>query len=128
MNLGHTFGHVLESHYQIPHGVAVSQGLRFSLEWSRHISVLSENRFKELNSALDRLSGSEKELLSKEKLRTFKPQLTSQRLEKMVKQDKKSVGGESLNFVFLEDLGQPLRKKVSIRDLVQEAERQGWVE
>ena len=34
LNLGHTVGHILEGVYFLPHGVAVSHGLLFSIEWS----------------------------------------------------------------------------------------------
>ena len=40
LNLGHTWGHVLESAFGIAHGTAVSLGLQFSIEWSFHKKLL----------------------------------------------------------------------------------------
>jgi len=53
LNLGHTFGHALEtlSHYQIAHGQAVSLGIVMALELSQSLNKISlqkKNRIKKL--------------------------------------------------------------------------------
>ena len=37
LNLGHTIGHILEIQHQLPHGLAVAQGLHFALELSTRV-------------------------------------------------------------------------------------------
>jgi 3-dehydroquinate synthase len=55
LNLGHTFGHVLEavSNYEIPHGKAVAIGIRAAAKFSRKYDFISEHVFKQIIERLD---------------------------------------------------------------------------
>ncbi len=122
LNFGHTLGHVIESHYQVSHGESVLQGLYFAVDWSAKIGLLPEARremiFKKftelgLRSWLDRSD--------------FKP-MPAQEVLRLAMQDKKMNAQAQIDFVFLGDLGEAKVIPVSLRDLVFEAQRQGWAE
>ena len=55
LNLGHTFGHVLESisDYQISHGEAVAVGIRFAAYVSNKLGYLNKNDLEKINGLLD---------------------------------------------------------------------------
>jgi 3-dehydroquinate synthase len=120
LNLGHTLGHVIESHYKVSHGESVLQGLYFAVDWSAKIGLLPESRrelifkkFTELGfrSWLDQS--------------TFKP-MPAQEVLRLAMQDKKINSQAQIDFVFLSDIGHAKVLPVSLRDLVFEAQRQGW--
>lgn len=122
LNFGHTLGHVIESHYQVSHGESVLQGLYFAVDWSAKIGLLPESRremiFKKftelgLRSWLDRSN--------------FKP-MPAQEVLRLAMQDKKMNAQAKIDFIFLSDLGEAKVIPVSLRDLVFEAQRQGWAE
>jgi 3-dehydroquinate synthase len=54
LNFGHTFGHVLETHYSIPHGVAISQGMIIAAELSVWKGEMPHNEFRLLEIALEK--------------------------------------------------------------------------
>jgi len=54
LNFGHTFGHVLETHYAIPHGVAISQGMIIAAELSVWKGEMPHSEFRLLEMALDK--------------------------------------------------------------------------
>ena len=53
-NYGHCFGHALEnsSHYNVPHGIAVTIGMIYANIVSYHRGLISEKIFEKLNSEL----------------------------------------------------------------------------
>ncbi len=115
LNLGHTWGHVLESSFGIAHGTAVSFGLYFALEWSLHKKILNPKEFLIAHSLL--------EMIDLPKIKKFSRKKALQTLL----QDKKTSGPQHLNFIFLKGLGRPIRLKVKTQDVLQEAVRQGWI-
>lgn len=123
LNLGHTFGHPLESFYGIPHGTAVGLGLVFSVYWSHHHGYLN---FKEQEIILDFLH----DKIGIQKRHQFmknRKSLTRAKLLKLVSEDKKMTSPSHVNFIFLENAGKAFRKTVTIDSFLTEAARQGWV-
>ena len=122
LNLGHSFGHALESYYGIAHGVSVGLGLVFSAHWSHHHGYLS---LQDQEVILDFLH----ERVGVPKIHQFikgKRSLTRARLEKLVREDKKVSGPNQLTFIFLKGIGKAFRKTVDIDSFLTEAQRQGW--
>ena len=115
LNLGHTWGHVLEAAFKIPHGVAVSLGLQFSINWSIQKKLLNSKEYLSAQMLLEIL-----ELPST-------PKVSRSLALQLLKQDKKTKKNGHLNFIFLARLGRPKRLKVSIDSILQEAQRQGWI-
>lgn len=122
LNLGHTLGHALEAQWQMPHGLAVALGLRFSLAWSAKRKLLSIRKEEELQKIWSKLF---------EPMGFFIPlqpmQFSPPRLESFFLQDKKAQSGQKLNFVFVSAPGRTKVDKVSIADLMRECARQGWL-
>ena len=119
LNLGHTFGHAVEAHYSIPHGIAVGCGLRFTVEWSRHLGDLDEADAGRVVAVLDRFP--EFSDLPAD------PELGRDELERLLEADKKSQGPGTVQFVFLTAIGSVDRRNVAVSDIVDEAARQGWL-
>ena len=113
LNLGHTVGHILETLYPLPHGIAVSQGLLFSLNWSFHRGFINEKNFEEM-----------KKLIPNKKInKKISPSL----FEKHLKQDKKHRKGYRLDFIFIKKPGVVFLKSVLEKELLSEAKRQGLI-
>jgi 3-dehydroquinate synthase len=117
LNLGHTMAHVLELSSGVAHGAAVGSGLRFALEFSvqrGHLSARAASqwleRFDQLGVA--RLSAEQRLSLSS--------------LPSLLARDKKR-SNDGVDFVFLKALGRPVIERVAFRDLIDEADRQGWL-
>ena len=120
LNFGHTLGHVIESYYQVSHGESVQQGLYFAVEWSSKCGLLPEVQREAifskwtdwgLNCWLNR--------------QNFRP-LPTKDLIFLLKQDKKMNEKEQIDFIFLKNFGEAQVIPVTVRDLVFEAQRQGW--
>ena len=123
LNLGHTFGHCLESYYGIPHGTAVGLGLVFSTYWSHHHGYLS---FKDQEVIIDFLH----DKVGVQKRHQFlksRRNLSRPRLLKLVSEDKKLTSSTHVNFVFLQGAGKSFRKSVTVDSFLTEAARQGWI-
>lgn len=122
LNLGHTLGHALESYYSLPHGVAVGQGLLFALGWSEHQGYWRNRNSEELVSMLV-------EKLALKRPREFakanRP-MSRAKLTRFISEDKKMTDTRHLNFIFLEDVGKPFRKLVTLESFLTETQRQGW--
>lgn len=117
LNLGHTLGHVIEVAQGVPHGQAVGQGLIFALRWSLHQKYLSRHTFRKIEAA--------------PLYREFEKQLqlslinfSLKRWQELLSADKKKEQARSLNFIFVSRPGRCFRKKVEIKDILQECQRQ----
>ncbi len=122
LNLGHSLGHALESYYGLAHGVAVGQGLLFALEWSAHQGYF---RGKEVSEAIELLEKRVGFLRPRDFARAKRP-MSRAKLSRLILEDKKLANTRHLNFIFLEKIGVPFRKLVSIDSLLTETQRQGW--
>lgn len=118
LNFGHTLGHVFESYFKIPHGVAVAEGLRFACRWSAHRELMNARVLDELEVKLfpflPRISPGNRLLNRRFATRTLGA-------------DKKVAKSGRLNFVFLKNYGIPRIEEVTVGEVIKEAERQGWI-
>ncbi len=124
LNLGHTFGHALESLLQIPHGQAVGQGLIFSLNWSYEKKYISKKDYSFYISYLKQACGIIP--LYELKKRLLKSKLSEELLRIQFTGDKKILKGKK-QFVFCKGLGKVFIKKITEDQFVAEAKRQGWL-
>ncbi len=103
LNLGHTLGHAIESEMgygNFTHGEAVMVGMLFALKVSKELLGLPFN-LEEFIKWIERLGYDSK----------IPGNLSYENLVNKMKQDKKSVR-DSIRFVLLEQLGQPIVKEV----------------
>jgi len=103
LNFGHTFGHPLETHYKIPHGVAVAQGMIIAAELSVWRGEMANPELKLLEGAL-------------EKAGLLTAYLLPSGVTGMISRDKKSESG-SVNFVLLRSVGRAVIKRISVTEL-----------
>ncbi len=122
LNLGHSFGHVLESYFGLAHGIAVGEGLLFAVLWSHHQGYMSTS---EKDKAIEILVGQLGFLAPDDFVKKYRL-LTESKLNRFISEDKKLLDTHNLNFVFLEKLGQPFYKKVAVQSFITETQRQGW--
>lgn len=122
LNLGHSLGHALESYYGLAHGVAVGQGLIFALEWSAHQGYFRGGGFADAMELLEKQVG----FLKPRDFARAKRSMSRSKLSKLILEDKKLADTRHMNFVFLEKIGVPFRKLVTIDSLLTETQRQGW--
>lgn len=118
LNLGHTLGHALESHYGLPHGIAVGHGLTFAVAWSAHQGYLRDPQplleFLKERGGFGGPSGLGLRRISRAKL------------ARLITEDKKLTDARHVTFVFLEGAGRPFRKTVTLESFLTETQRQGW--
>jgi 3-dehydroquinate synthase len=122
LNFGHSLGHALESYYGLAHGIAVGQGLMFALQWSEHQGYFRGSEPFEIVEVLHERVGL---LKPKDFARKHKP-MSRAKLSKLVIEDKKLTDTRHMNFIFLEKIGVPFRKVVTVDALLTETQRQGW--
>lgn len=122
LNLGHTLGHALEAQFSIPHGVAVGEGLIFAILWSEHQGYFRGANPKELIDLLVEKAGF---LRARDFVKKHKA-MSRSKLERLIGDDKKLTDTRHVNFIFLEDVGRPFRKKVTLESFLTETQRQGW--
>jgi 3-dehydroquinate synthetase len=118
--LGHTLGHVLESVHQLPHGLAVAQGLHFALAVSRKLGFLTETDLHYLGSMLrDRfgLTDRSREL----------PKIPQRRFMELLGQDKKRTTDASIRFVVVAQVGHVQTVSLGLSALCELAIEQGYV-
>lgn len=122
LNFGHTFGHVLESHFGWSHGESVMQGVFFALEWSRYRDDLSPQLYEQIMTVV----ASKFKRVPAHSLRWYKKPGVKV-VRKLIEADKKMDSDGKIQFVFLKNIGQPLVKSVLVEDLISEVRRQNWV-
>src|SRR5690606_12933694 len=116
LNLGHTFGHALEAHYQIAHGESVALGLVFAIQWSQHRGYLrpaDEDRILKLLH--DHLKIPKVDQFLQKRRR-----MSRERLAQWLADDKKLVDQRHVRFVFLEQIGKLKRTAVPFESLLTE--------
>ncbi len=103
LNFGHTFGHVLETHYGIPHGVAVARGMVIAAELSVWTGEMPHAEYRLLSVEL-------------EKAGLFLKQELPPNVIVRIARDKKSEAG-SVNAVLLRAVGNATVRRLSITEL-----------
>lgn len=117
LNLGHTFGHVVELTQNISHGRAVAAGLLFALKLSHEEGFLKDPTWQRLShSSMYR------------HLRSIKiDPISEKRFRKILLQDKKRIAAYGIQFIFLKDLGHPISKTISIEKLLTAGKKYGFI-
>jgi 3-dehydroquinate synthase len=123
LNLGHTYGHILEARYGISHGRAVYIGLYFAVDWSHDLGIMSSSEYERVQALLDRG-------FSRQVVRQWLGKL--QLLDKptfcgLAARDKKRGSNGTVNFIFLAQRGKPMVKEVSLENFYRQAKSRGWV-
>lgn len=117
LNLGHTMGHVFESHYGWAHGTAVLIGIQFSARWSFHRGFLNEKDFFKISILIDSLT-------IEPSLNAALRDLKSTPARRLLMQDKKMTGKSQMDFIFIESIGRCSRHRVTVDEVLQEMDRQ----
>jgi 3-dehydroquinate synthase len=118
LNLGHTVGHILESRFELPHGVAINYGLDFALRWSEQRKIMNSNHKEQLESLPIMgftLSAARDGLFKDSQAVVFR---------KLLLGDKKKTTGKKMRFVFLRKPGSFVIQEVSVDDILKEIRRQ----
>lgn len=115
LNLGHTLGHSIEAAYGLPHGIAVSYGLKFATVLSTHKQLINQEQASFILEPLLNLN-----IIKKTDFDPVK-------LMKFIRHDKKGIGNE-IDYILLEDIGKPLITKMQINEIQQLTEnmRNNW--
>ncbi len=117
LNLGHTFGHVIELGQKLPHGRAVAVGLRVALELSYESGLLNQKTWSYLQAT---------PMFCFLKTIHFKP-LPEKYFLKVIAQDKKKISSDTIQFVCLKNLGKPVLKGINIKDLISAGKKYGFI-
>ncbi|WP_413585480.1 hypothetical protein [Bdellovibrio sp. HCB274] len=120
LNLGHTVGHVLESYYELPHGIAINYGLDFALRFSVQMKIMKP---AELNRIYNEpVMGFLLSPLRDDLISVKSSDLNEYR--RLLLNDKKKTKAATLRFVFVAKPGKTVIKEVSVDDLLIELCRQ----
>ncbi len=103
LNFGHTFGHVLETFYMIPHGVAVARGMIIAAGLSVWKGEMPYSELRMLEVAIAE-SGMESDY-----------DLPADVIN-LISRDKKSEKG-SVNFVLLRSVGKTIIRRIPLKEL-----------
>jgi 3-dehydroquinate synthase len=112
LNLGHSLGHLLESHYKMGHGRAVRLGLFFSLWLSRKKGILSNQNHAKLTSKMESIFG-----FQAAELKAFRPP-QRQKMNQIILRDKKMSSQTQLQFVGLKGAGEPILLRISVAEFL----------
>ncbi len=104
LNFGHTFGHALEKVIGIPHGEAISIGMRIAARLSEKMGCLR-------TMDAERLEG----LLKKLKL-PIRLAFDKEEVLDAIRKDKKRKG-DRIDFVMLHDIGKAVVEDIAIKDI-----------
>ncbi len=118
LNLGHTFGHVLEAERGISHGRSVALGLLFALEFSEKTMALSHTSA----ASIRRWLASNKIDFSKRSVRVRK---TAAR--KLLRSDKKRADDGFIWFIVVRGFGKAERRRVEVEQILEVADTNGWL-
>ena len=103
LNFGHTFGHVLETQYSLPHGIAVAQGMILAAELSAWKGEMQLSELRILKSALDKAG--------------LLPELQMPaNIVSRIARDKKGESG-SVNFVLLRSVGRAIIRRLPLTEI-----------
>jgi 3-dehydroquinate synthetase len=117
LNLGHTLGHALESHFHIGHGHAVRLGVFFSVWLSVEKKIMSQAEANKILLMLEKTWGFDRFEIHKWRRPSRKV------LKTLIQRDKKMKAQHNIKFVALEKVGHPLVISVSVEELLDLIER-----
>ncbi|QLY25123.1 hypothetical protein [Bdellovibrio sp. KM01] len=120
LNLGHTVGHVLESYYELPHGIAINYGLDFAVRFSVQKKIMKPAEAEKIYS--EPIMGFLLSPLRDDMISIKSNDLKEYR--RLLLNDKKKTKAATLRFVFLQKPGKTVIQEVSVDDLLIEICRQ----
>lgn len=103
LNFGHTFGHVIEGEYKLPHGQSIILGMLIAMKISIEMNELSEEVYNRIHKTL------EKYLLYKEEIDICK-------LSCGISLDKKR-RKNTIDFILLKEIGFPKIVNMKLEDI-----------
>lgn len=121
LNLGHTFGHALETATHQSHGLCVLQGLIFTLRWSTFKGYLQSKLLDDTLAFINQYD------IPVWECRKDRHLFTANDLQDLLLADKKAMSGKTMDFVFLKNAGSEWIEQVNVASIVGEAGRQGWL-
>jgi 3-dehydroquinate synthetase len=117
LNLGHTLGHVFETHYGWPHGICVLLGLEFSARWSEHLRLLDK---RDLTRIVDLVANMNSGYTLGKALKG----ISAKQVMELLQKDKKLTGESKMDFIFIKSIGSCARKQVKLQEILAEVKRQ----
>ncbi|WP_413292502.1 hypothetical protein ACLSU7_13945 [Bdellovibrio sp. HCB185ZH] len=120
LNLGHTVGHVLESYYELPHGIAINYGLDFALRFSVQKKIMKASEAEKIYS--EPIMGFLLSPLRDDLISIKSSDLNEYR--RLLLSDKKKTKAATLRFVFVQKPGKTVIQEVGVDDLLIEICRQ----
>lgn len=120
LNLGHTMGHVLESYYSCPHGIAVLLGIQFSAVWSYELKLINKKELLRILHLINKLN------LPLD-LKSLLKKISRKKIINLLEKDKKTTSAGVLEFIFIKKIGRCERKAVAISQICEEVKRQSLV-
>lgn len=118
LNLGHTFGHVLEMELGLSHGRSVALGLLFALDFSETSGALSPKSALSIRQWL-RSFGVVRDVV--------KDRVLKSKAQKLLRSDKKRDHGDFVWFIVIRGLGRVERKRVAVSQIMAVVENRGWL-
>lgn len=140
LNLGHTFGHLLEAYYKLSHGQAVALGLKFAYQWSKNRGILNPAHSMLIEERIHQLISNLKEHAQTPLFNEVieqKLKIPENKAVEYLSQDKKvSNALESsrnqdtikIHFIGIEDLGKPHIEPMLLSELIFELKKQAYIE
>ncbi len=117
LNLGHTFGHVIEADRGLSHGRSIAQGLLFAIDVSEALKTLSTKGANERRQWLRQLGISRDSSLK----------LAKDKALRLLRSDKKREAGDDVWFILPKDFGQAERRRIRATRLLAIAKSAGWL-
>lgn len=117
LNLGHTMGHVFESHFGWPHGICVLLGLQFSARWSFNQGFLNQKDFFKISMLIDSFE-------LNQNLNFALKKINKNKIISLLSKDKKLTAKDRLDFIFIKKIGFCQRQSVKIGQILEEVKRQ----
>ncbi|MBC7742433.1 MAG: 3-dehydroquinate synthase [Bdellovibrionaceae bacterium] len=117
LNLGHTMGHVFESHFGWPHGICILLGTLFSVRWSYHLGCLSTRDYIRISNLIE-------SAYTSINLNEDLAGVTEAQIKTALFKDKKRTSSSQIDFIFIKKVGSVTRKKVSVDEILAEIHRQ----
>ena len=116
LNLGHTFGHVLEANLGLSHGKSVGQGLLFALEFSEVTGAISTPKAEKIRIWLESLG-----------IRRNSFRISRAAARRLLQNDKKRDQGNFVWFLVIRDFGKIERRRVDVDQILEVADLNGWL-
>ncbi len=105
LNFGHTFGHVIERQYQLPHGQSVILGMLIAMKISIEMNELNEDVYNRIYKTLG-------------KYLYYKPKLEICKLSHEISLDKKR-RKNTIDYILLKEIGFPKIVNMKLEDIHQ---------